>query len=100
MDRREFFRQSALAGTGSLLLGSSSAKARPPSKNETVKFACIGVGGKGESDTDDAGSHGEIVALCDIDSHVLDKMGKSTPGRKSTTTIEKCSRTSETRSTP
>ena len=27
-----------------------------------MRFACIGVGGKGDSDTNDAGKHGEIVA--------------------------------------
>ena len=47
-----------------------------------VRFACIGVGGKGDSDTNDAGRHGEIVALCDIDSEVLDKMGKKYPKAK------------------
>ena len=53
-----------------------------PSPNEKVRFACIGVGGKGDSDTNDAGAHGEIVALCDIDSNVLDKMGKKYPKAK------------------
>ncbi len=47
-----------------------------------MRFACIGVGGKGDSDTNDAGAHGEIVALCDIDSNVLDEMGKKYPKAK------------------
>jgi predicted dehydrogenase len=47
-----------------------------------VRFACIGVGGKGDSDTNDAGSHGEIVALCDINNEVLDKMAKKYPKAK------------------
>ena len=29
-----------------------------------------------------AGEHGEVVALCDIDSEVLDKMGKDYPKAK------------------
>ncbi len=82
MDRREFFRTSALAGTGSLLLGGASASSATQSPNEKVRFACIGVGGKGDSDTNDAGAHGEIVALCDIDSKVLDEMGKKYPKAK------------------
>jgi predicted dehydrogenase len=98
MDRRDFFKHTALAGTGSLLVGATSAAAQgttsaaakgatsaaahPPSANEKVRFACIGVGGKGDSDTNDAGSHGEIVALCDIDSKVLDKMAKKYPKAK------------------
>jgi hypothetical protein len=83
MDRREFFRRSALAGTGSLFLNGRTADAQSPATKEKVRFACIGVGGKGESDTNDAGAHGEIVALCDIDSH-----------------IAKCLRNWVTRSTP
>jgi len=82
MDRRDFFKHTAMAGTGSLLLGATSASARPPSANARIRFACIGVGGKGDSDTNDAGSHGEIVALCDINSKVLDEMGKKYPKAK------------------
>jgi len=37
------------------------------SDNEAINIACIGVGGKGSSDTDHAGNHGNVVALCDID---------------------------------
>jgi hypothetical protein len=68
MDRREFFQHTAAAGTGTFLFGGAPALARSlaPSPNEKVRFACIGVGGKGDSDTNDAGEHGEIVALCDI----------------------------------
>ncbi len=92
MDRRDFFKHTAMAGTGSLLLGATSgsaeaaaAAAAPPTfskEKQKVRFACIGVGGKGDSDTNDAGSHGEIVALCDIDTKVLDKMGKKYPKAK------------------
>ncbi len=42
--------------------------------NETLNFACIGVGGKGSSDTQHAAHHGRIVALCDIDDERLDAM--------------------------
>ena len=84
MDRREFFKHTAAAGAGTFLLGGAPPSARPlrQSPNEKVRFACIGVGGKGDSDTNDAGKHGEIVALCDIDSEVLDKMGKEYPKAK------------------
>jgi predicted dehydrogenase len=84
MDRRAFFKQTAAAGAGSYLIGGASASALPllQSPNEKVRFACIGVGGKGDSDTNAAGRNGEIVALCDIDSDVLDKMGKKYPKAK------------------
>ena len=86
MDRREFFQHSAMAGAGSLLLGGAPAYARPlapaAAAIEKVRFACIGVGGKGDSDTHDAGRHGEIVALCDTDEKVLDRMAKDFPKAK------------------
>ena len=79
--RRDFFLQAAMAGAaGSALLSAGPARAQSP--NEKVRFACIGVGGKGTSDTNDAGKHGEIVALCDIDEKTLDKMAEKYPKAK------------------
>jgi len=40
------------------------------------------VGGKGDGDTNDAGQHGEIVALCDINAGTLDKMAANYPKAK------------------
>src|SRR5205807_2868767 len=37
------------------------------SANERIRFACIGIAGKGDSDSNDAGKHGDVVAICDID---------------------------------
>ena len=85
MKRRDFLTRTALAGAaGSLFNGSAPAIARAPdrSPNEKVRFACIGVGGKGDSDTNDAGDHGEIVGLCDVDANILDKMGQKYPKAK------------------
>jgi predicted dehydrogenase len=84
MDRREFFKYTAAAGAGSFISGGAPAFARafPPPAAPKVRIACIGVGGKGESDTEDAGTHGEVVALCDIDSKVLDTMAKKYPKAK------------------
>ncbi len=84
MDRRHFLSQSALTGAGAMWMGGAPGFARSlkPSPNERVQFACIGVGGKGDSDTHAAGKHGEIVALCDIDSGTLDKMAKNYPKAK------------------
>src|SRR5256885_7045640 len=55
--------------------------------NERINVACIGVGGKGDSDSSDA-AHcgGNIVALCDVDHNTLDKkarqFGEKFPGAK------------------
>ena len=104
MKRREFLTQTALAGVAGSVFGSGApAFAGAPSRsaNEKVRFACIGVGGKGDSDTNDAGSHGEIVALCDIDAHTLDKMGAEVPqSQEVLSIIARCSKRSATRSTP
>ncbi|WP_437225584.1 Gfo/Idh/MocA family oxidoreductase [Planctomicrobium sp. SH661] len=53
--------------------------AEEKSPNAKVRYACIGVGGKGGSDSDDAAAHGEIVAICDVDDRTLEKKG-SRPG--------------------
>ncbi len=83
--RRDFLHHAAMAGAaGSLILaeGPARALARPVAPNERIRFACIGVGGKGQSDTDDAGKNGEIVALCDVDEKTLDKMAAKYPNAK------------------
>jgi predicted dehydrogenase len=80
--RRDFLRQAALAGAAGLALRGAGSAFGQDSPNAKVRFACIGVGGKGESDTNDAGKHGEIVALCDIDETNLDKMAAKFPKAK------------------
>src|SRR5690606_2254138 len=40
---------------------------------ERLNFACIGVGGKGSSDSADASGVGKIVAICDVDERTLKK---------------------------
>jgi predicted dehydrogenase len=85
MDRREFFKHTVAASASSFALANSAAAAReyaPPLAEKRVRFACIGVGGKGDSDTDDAGTYGEIVALCDIDEKVLDRKSMKFPRAK------------------
>jgi predicted dehydrogenase len=76
MDRRDFIKQTAAAGAGPFLLGGPPAYIRSlrPGPNERVRFACIGVGGKGDSDTRDAGRFGDVVALCDVNDTTLNKM--------------------------
>ncbi|WP_165251707.1 Gfo/Idh/MocA family protein [Paludisphaera soli] len=85
MKRRDFLSRSALVGvSGKFLSGGAPAIARASeeSPNSKVRFACIGVGGKGTSDTDDAGKYGEIAALCDIDEKTLERMGAKYPNAK------------------
>lgn len=73
-DRREFLKQSALIGAGAWAYA-GVALPDGQSANGQVNIACIGVGGKGSSDTNQAGNHGNIVALCDVDEEILNEKG-------------------------
>lgn len=73
--RRTFLQTTAAAGVGFWAAGGVSPQ---PSRaaNEKLNFACIGIGGKGSSDSRDASRHGNIVAICDIDEERLDRAAK------------------------
>ena len=78
--RRRFLRQGAAATAATLafpyvgnVLGA----------NDRIQVACIGVGGKGSSDTDDAARcGGTIVGLCDVDLDSLGKKAEKFPGAR------------------
>jgi len=65
--RRDFLKASALAGAGYFVAGGTTP-ALSRSANEKLNIAVVGCGGKGQSDTEHAGSQ-NIVALCDVDDH-------------------------------
>jgi hypothetical protein len=51
--------------------------------NDRINVACIGVNGKGDSDTNDtARCGGNLVALCDVDSRHLQKKAQKYPQAK------------------
>jgi predicted dehydrogenase len=70
-NRRAFLQESAAIGIG-LWAGGGMAVKESLAASEQVRFACIGIGGKGTSDSADAGKHGDVVAICDIDDSRLD----------------------------
>jgi predicted dehydrogenase len=79
-DRRRFLKTTALTGVGVFVSGKVVAE-DSKSPNEVIRFACIGVGGKGTSDSRDAKAAGDVVAICDVDDSTLEKAGaKSFPG--------------------
>lgn len=80
-NRRQFLQATAMAGAGFWVAGTAAAD-DTKSPNETIRFACIGVGGKGSGDTADAGRAGTIVALCDVDDKTLDNAAKKYPKAK------------------
>jgi predicted dehydrogenase len=72
---------SALAGVGYWVAGGVSAQ-ESNSPNEQINMAAIGVGGKGDSDSRDAGNQGNLVAICDVDQRNLDRKGTAFPKAK------------------
>jgi predicted dehydrogenase len=81
-NRRDFLKTTALAGAGFWVAGPSRADEREKSALEQVHFACIGVGGKGTSDTAEAARHGNIVAICDVDQQTLEQAAGKYPKAK------------------
>ena len=69
--RRRFIQDTTLAGLGFWAAGGVALAGEGKAANDQVNIACIGVGGKGDSDSDQAGHHGKIVAICDIDDNTL-----------------------------
>ncbi len=72
-NRRRFLQNSAALGAGYWALG-GVASARSKSPNAQIQIACVGVGGKGDSDTKNASKFGKIASLTDIDQKTLDGM--------------------------
>jgi hypothetical protein len=83
-NRRDFLKASAAAGVGFWLAGheAQAADAVATAPNDKVNIACIGVGGKGDSDSEHAAKYGDLVAICDIDDKYLDKKAAKYPGAK------------------
>ena len=80
-NRRDFLKQGVGAGLGFWVAGGLTPTVSRAA-NEQLNFACIGVGGKGSSDTDHVGSLGNIVALCDIDDNILGAKASKFPKAK------------------
>jgi predicted dehydrogenase len=82
-NRREFLQAGVAAGIGFWAAGGVSAEDKKErSSAERLNIACIGVGGKGSSDTDHAGMIGDVVGLCDIDDNQLDNKAEKFPKAK------------------
>jgi len=80
-NRRRFIQTTAAVGTGYWVAGGVSPRESRAAIDE-VSFACIGVGGKGSSDSDDAGRNGNVVAICDVDDRNLGNAAIKWPDAK------------------
>ena len=78
LDRREVLVTTAVAGLGFWVSGTAAEeKANTPLTK--IRWASIGVQGKGSSDTADAARNGDLVAICDVDEERLNKAAKLYP---------------------
>ena len=75
--RRSFIGTSASAAFAFTFLPS-----RVFGANDRLRIAGVGVGGKGSGDIDQAGTLGDVVALCDCDDTKLDAKLKKFPGAR------------------
>jgi hypothetical protein len=75
LTRRQFLRRTTLAAGAATMY--FPYVGRVLGANDRINLACIGVNGKGDSDTNDAAACGaNIVALCDVDQNNMDRKVK------------------------
>ena len=75
--RREFIQNTSAIGAALFVGGAVDLRGQERSANEQLNIACIGVGGKGGSDSSNAAQFGNVVAICDVDRKTLEDKGKS-----------------------
>ena len=86
--RRDFLRTAAVAGAGLWMADKSWAadtkSTRIIGANDRINIACIGVGGKGGSDSRNAAHFptNNIAAICDVDDNTLADAAKRWPDAK------------------
>ena len=90
MDRREFLKAAGLAAAAAVALPGPRTWAAKPAAASPKRFcdpgrklrlACVGCGGKGDSDIDGVASE-EIVALCDVSHNPLASKARRFPDAK------------------
>ncbi len=74
--RRQFM-QTASALSAGYFVAAGTRTALSQSPNEKLNVACIGVGGKGGSDSSNAAKFGNVIAICDVDRNTMDGKGNS-----------------------
>jgi hypothetical protein len=71
-----------LAGSGSSVAGAVQVE-NSNSPNDRIGFACIGVGGQGITDAEEASQFGDVVAICDVDDEKLAGAAEKYPRTRS-----------------
>ena len=87
-NRRSFLKTAGVTAAGFWVAGGVASRGECIAQR-TLGMASIGIGGKGHSDSDDAASHGDMVAICDVDKSRLAGALKRFPRRKGYTDFRK-----------
>src|SRR5882724_11280876 len=89
--RRDFLKYTAATGMGYWVAGTKTwaQEADTKSPNEKVNFACVGVTGKGGSDSSHAAQVGNVVAICDTNEKALDRKAQEVPKARKFTDFRK-----------
>jgi predicted dehydrogenase len=81
-NRRDFIKTSAALGAGFWIAARSATADDAASPTQKLNFACVGVGGKGDSDSNHISKFANVAAIVDIDDKTLDKKGSKFPDAK------------------
>ena len=99
--RRDFLKQSSAAGSASSRWPACRRRKRRNRPTRSSASPASASAARARSDTDQAGSVGDVVAICDIDDKHAGRQGRaSSPRPRSTTTSARCSTRWARRSTP
>src|SRR6185295_14563195 len=88
MNRRDFIRNTSLAGAGFWIAGRQQGYGQEKSPNAKLNIASIACGGQGGADLKNVSSE-NIVALCDVDQRRVDAAAKLHPNAKQYTDFRK-----------
>ena len=80
LSRRRFLNQSAQTGLAGIIASSYFpylANAAKEAPSERLRFAAIGVGGRGAGVANNARRLSDLVAVCDLDTQRIDRVNKS-----------------------
>ncbi len=86
--RRDFMKNTSAIGAA-VFVGASGPWKPARAANDRIKFACVGIGGKGSSDSGSAAKAGDVVAICDVDTSRLEAAKKRFKGAKAFTDYRK-----------
>jgi predicted dehydrogenase len=67
LSRRDAMKLGAAGTLGYFFTSPAASAAKVYGAADTLRFACVGIGGKGHSDSSHVANLGDVVAICDID---------------------------------